>query len=383
MSTLDTRAIHEGEPSPRIEGAVSLPIFQTATYTHEHPEDRVRYVRYNNSPNHEALHEKLASLEATEDALVTASGMAAIASTLLTLLQAGDHLVSLRSIYGGTIDLFEDLFPRFDISYSFLPDDGPSAWSNALSSSTTVLYVESITNPLLDVPHLRALTDFADTHDLISVIDSTFASPVNFRPAEIGFDVVLHSGTKYLAGHSDQAAGVVAGRGDRITEIGHTLKLLGGMLDPHACFLLHRSLKTLGVRVRQQNSTAQIVAETLDTHDAVDQVYYPGLPSHPDHERARSLLDGFGGMVSFRLQPETDVDTFFEALSLPIRAPSLGGVETLITQPIHTSHASMKPTDRQALGITERFIRLSVGLEGAEDLVDDVTRALDASLHPS
>lgn len=379
MSTFDTRAIHEGEPSPRIEGAVALPIFQTATYTHENPQDPVRYVRYNNSPNHEALHEKIASLESTEDALVAASGMAAITATLLTLLQANDHLVALRSIYGGTIDLFEDLFPRFDISHSFLPEDGPSAWSDALTSSTTVLYAESITNPLLDVPRLQAMVDFADTHNLVSVIDSTFASPVNLRPAEIGFDVVLHSGTKYLAGHSDQAAGVVAGRGDRMTEIGHTLKLLGGMLDPHACFLLHRSLKTLGVRVRQQNATAQTVAEALEAHDTVDQVYYPGLPSHPDHERACSLLNGFGGMVSFRLVPETSVDTFFETLSLPIRAPSLGGVETLITQPIHTSHASMDPADREALGITERFIRLSVGLEGADDLVDDLTDALDAA----
>jgi Cystathionine beta-lyases/cystathionine gamma-synthases len=291
MPDLDTRAIHDGEPDPRIEGAVSLPIFQTATYTHEDPDDPVRYVRYSNSPNHEALHEKLASLETTDDALVTASGMAAISSALLTLLDAGDHLVAPRSLYGGTLDLFEDLLPGFDVGHTFLPDDDPDSWKQALSPSTEVLYAESIANPLLEVPDLKAMADFADEHGLVSVIDSTFASPVNLRPAELGFDVVLHAGTKYLAGHSDLAAGVVAGSSALVDEMGYTLKLLGGMLDPQACFLLHRSLKTLGVRVRKQNETAQAVAEALDAHDAVERVLYPGLPSHPDHNRAQRLLD--------------------------------------------------------------------------------------------
>lgn len=379
MSTLDTRAVHDGEPEPRIEGAVSLPIFQTATYTHEDPDDPVRYIRYNNTPNHEALHRKLASLESTEGALVTASGMAAISSTLLTLLNAGDHLVAPQSLYGGTLDIFDDLLPRFGVEHSFLPEEDPSSWSEVLEPSTKILYAESITNPLLEVPDLEAMAAFAEEHDLIAVIDSTFASPVNCRPAELGFDVVLHSATKYLAGHSDLAAGVAAGPSDVMDRIGHTLKLLGGMLDPHACFLLHRSLKTLGVRVRKQNDTALTVAEALKSHPAITRVRYPGLSEHPDHERARRLLDGFGGMVSFELAPGADVDTFFEHLSLPIRAPSLGGVESLITQPIHTSHANVDPEARAALGITDRFVRLSVGLEGAEDLVEDLTTALDAS----
>lgn len=378
MSTLDTRAVHDGEPDPRIEGAVSLPIFQTATYTHEDPEGPVRYVRYNNTPNHEALHQKLASLEATEEALVTASGMAAISAALLTLLDAGDHLVAPQGLYGGTLDFFDDFLPRYDIGHTFLPD-APSEWEDALKPTTTVLYAESITNPLLEIPDLEALAAFADDHDLVAVIDSTFASPVNLRPAEIGFDLILHSGTKYLAGHSDLAAGVAAGPTSLIDQIGYTLKLLGGMLDPHACFLLHRSLKTLGVRVRQQNSTALAVAEALTDHPAVSRVRYPGLSTHPHAERARRLLDGFGGMVSFELTETADVDSFFEALSLPIRAPSLGGVETLITQPIHTSHTNMDPAAREALGITERFVRLSVGLEGTEDLTTDLTNALHAS----
>ncbi|PSQ95677.1 MAG: cystathionine beta-lyase [Bacteroidetes bacterium SW_9_63_38] len=377
MLSLDTRAVHAGEPEPRIEGAVSLPIFQTATYTHT-DEEEVRYIRYNDSPNHEALHQKLSSLAATDAALVTGSGMAAISSALLALLDSGDHLVAPRALYGGTLDLFGDLLPRYDISHSFLGGN-PSTWSDALTDDTQVLYAESITNPLLEVPDLEAMAAFADDNDLVAVIDSTFASPVNLRPADLGFDVVLHSGTKYLAGHSDLAAGVVAGPADVLDRIGHTLKLLGGMLDPHACFLLHRSLKTLGVRVRQQNQTAQTVAEALDAHGAVGRVRYPGLAQHPDHERAQTLLDGFGGMVSFNLGDAVDRTAFFDALSLPIRAPSLGGVETLVSQPVNTSHVNMAPAEREALGITDRFVRLSVGLEGADDLVADLTSALDTA----
>jgi len=380
MSTLDTRSVHAGEPDPRVEGAVTLPIFQSATYTHEDPEAPPRYVRYNNTPNHKALHEKLAILTGAESALVTASGMAAISSALLSLLDADDHLVAPRSLYGGTLDLFDDLLPRFDIEHTLVTEDTPEAWKTAVQPNTKVLYVESIANPLLQVPDLEGMVDFTEAHDLVSVIDNTFASPVNLRPADLGFDVVLHSGTKYLGGHSDLAAGVVAGPIDLLDDVRHTTKLLGGMLDPHACFLLHRSLKTLGVRVRQQNETAQTVAETLDRHDAIERVRYPGLESHPDHDRAQALLDGFGGMVSFGLVPDADIDDFFEALSLPIRAPSLGGVETLITQPIHTSHKNVDPQIREELGITERFVRLSVGLEGTEDLVDDLTTALTTSL---
>ena len=380
MPSLDTRSIHAGEPDPRIEGAVTLPIFQTATYTHDDPEASPRYVRYNNSPNHEALHEKLAALAQTESALVTASGMAAISSALLSLLGAGDHLVAPRGLYGGTLDLFDDLLPQFDIGHTLVAEDTPEAWAAAVQPNTTVLYAESIANPLLEVPDLAAMVDFADANDLVAVIDNTFASPVNLRPAELGFNVVLHSATKYLGGHSDLAAGVVAGPDDLLDDVRHTTKLLGGMLDPHACFLLHRSLKTLGVRVRQQNDTAQAVAEALAAHDAIERVRYPGLSAHPDHDRARTLLDGFGGMVSFDLASAAHVDAFFDALSLPIRAPSLGGVETLITQPIHTSHKNVDPAVRDELRITKRFVRLSVGLEGAEDLVDDITTALDASL---
>ena len=378
MSAFDTRALHDGEPVPRIEGAVSLPIFQTATYTHT-ADEPLRYVRLNNSPNHEALHDKLASLTETEQALVTASGMAAISSTLLSLLEAGDHLVAPKTLYGGTLDLFDTILPRFGIDHSVLPKGKPAAWREALTDDTTVLYAESITNPMLEVPDLEAMASFADKHDLVSVIDNTFASPVNLRPATLGFDVVLHSATKYLGGHSDVAAGVVAGPSSLLDEVAHTLTLTGGMLDPHACFLLHRSLKTLGVRMRKHNATAGTIAAALAEHEAVDRVHYPGHPLHPHHDRAQALFDGYGGMVSFTLGAGADPETFFDHLTLPIRAPSLGGVESLVTQPAHTSHRDLDPDERQALGITERLIRLSVGLEDPDDLVADLTGALDAS----
>ena len=378
MSAFDTRALHDGEPVPRIEGAVSLPIFQTATYTHT-ADAPLRYVRLSNSPNHEALHDKLASLTETEQALVTASGMAAISSTLLTLLDAGDHLVAPETLYGGTLELFDTLLPRLGIEHSVLPKENPAAWHDALTEETTVLYAESITNPLLEVPDLESMASFAEKHDLVSVIDNTFASPVNLRPATLGFDVVLHSATKYLGGHSDVAAGVVAGPSSLLDEVGHTLTLTGGMLDPHACFLLHRSLKTLGVRMRHHNAAAASVAASLADHEAVDRLHYPGHPSHPHHDRAAALFDGYGGMVSFKLEAGADPERFFDHLTLPIQAPSLGGVESLVTQPAHTSHRDLAPSERQALGITERLIRLSVGLEAPDDLIADLTEALDAS----
>ncbi|MFP4227783.1 MAG: trans-sulfuration enzyme family protein [Salinivenus sp.] len=379
MSTLDTQALHDGEPTPRIEGAVSLPIFQTATYAHE-SDSPVRYIRLNNSPNHKALHRKLASLTETEQALVTASGMAALSSALLTLLDAGDHLVAPRTLYGGTLELFDTLLPRLNIDYSVLPDTR-AAWADALTDKTTVLYTESITNPLLEVPDLEAMASFADAHDLEAVIDNTFASPVNLQPSTLGFDVVLHSATKYLGGHSDVAAGVVAGPSSLLDAVGHTLTLTGGVLDPHACFLLHRSLKTLGVRMRRHNATAQTLAEHLADHEAVRRILYPGHPSHPDHERARALFEkGFGGMISLELVSQADPDVFLDRLTLPIRAPSLGGAESLVTQPVCTSHRDMDPSARDALGITERLIRLSVGLEAPDDLRPDLTAALDASL---
>ena len=243
--------------------------------------------------------------------------------------------------------------------------------------NTKAIYVETMTNPLLGVPKLREIVDFARNHRILAIIDNTFASPMNFRPLDWGFDLSLHSCTKYLNGHSDIVAGAVIGRGDLIGRVIHRLNHLGGTLDPHACFLLHRGIKTLAVRVRQQNQSALRIAQFLEGHQAVGKVNYPGLESHPGHRRARELFDGFGGMLSFELVGGVDAaDRFIRRTTLPTLAPSLGGVESLITRPATTSHAGLSPEERMAAGISDGLIRFSVGIESTDDLIEDFDRAL-------
>lgn len=377
---LDTRLVHEGEPRPRIEGAVVMPVFQSSTYEYggQGRYDDVRYLRLNNSPNHEALHRKLAALEGAQAALVTASGMAAIATSLLALLRPGDHLLAQRTLYGGTHDLVTEVLARFGVEHTFIDAEDPSGWAHAVRPTTRAIYVEALTNPLLQVADLRAVARFGKERGLISLIDATFATPVLLRPATLGFDLVLHSATKYLNGHSDLVAGAIAGGAEHVETIRHTLNLLGGSLDPHACALLHRGLKTLGVRVRQQCATALAVARRLDEHPRVTRVFYPGLPSHPGHERARDLLDGgFSAMLSFELDGGVQsAERFMAALSLPVDAPSLGGPESLVTRPALTSHAGLDPEVRRGLGIGDGLVRMSVGLEDPRDLIDDLEQAL-------
>jgi cystathionine beta-lyase/cystathionine gamma-synthase len=375
----DTKLIHAGEPEPRIAGAVIMPIFQTAMYETlgEANYHDIRYIRLNNTPNHVALHAKLAALENAEAALVTASGMAAISTTLLTVLSAGDHLLVQECLYGGTHDLLTKDFAAFGLSYDFIDPDDPTSWKRKLRPNTKALYVETMSNPLLQVGDLQAAAYFARENDLVSIIDNTFASPVNFRPVEWGYDLSLHSATKYLNGHSDIVAGVVIGRGELVTRITHKLNHLGGSLDPHAAFLLHRGLKTLGVRVRQQNESALRMARFLAQHAAVASVNYPGLENHPRHARARELFDGFGGMLSF--EPRGGVaaaERFLKKTRLATVAPSLGGVETLVTRPATTSHAGMAGEDRRRLGISDSLIRVSIGIEASEDLLEDFEQAL-------
>lgn len=377
---IDTLLIHAGEYQERVCGAVSMPVFQSATYEYagQSSYDDLKYIRMNNTPNHEVLHRKLAALENAEAALVTASGMAAISTTLLALFRPGDHLLVQDCLYGGTQDFIaSDLAP---LGYTFDPIDAedPSSWALALKPNTRGLYVETITNPLLQVGDLKALADFARANGLIAMIDNTFATPVNFRPAEWGYDICLHSCTKYLNGHSDIVAGAVVGRADLLERIAHKLVHLGGSLDPHACFLLHRGLKTLAVRIRHQNRSAQAIAEFLYGHPGVVQVNYPGLAAHRGYDRARQLLGGFGGMVSFELNGGVEVaEAFMQRLTIPIVAPSLGGVETLITRPATTSHAGMSLQERRRAGISDSLIRLSVGIEHTRDLIDDMNTALD------
>jgi cystathionine beta-lyase/cystathionine gamma-synthase len=378
---LDTKLIHAGEPDPLIGGAVSLPIFQSSTYEYAGKAGYhdLRYIRLSNTPNHVALHEKLAALEGAEDALVTASGMAAISATLLGILSSGGHFLAQECLYGGTHDFITKDLVHFGISFDFIDGDAPESWNRKLRPNTRAIYVETMTNPLLQVADLKAVVEFAKTHGIVSVIDNTFASPINFRPAELGFDLSLHSCTKYLNGHSDIVAGAVIGPTRLIDEIRRTLNHLGGSLDPHACFLLHRGVKTLGVRMRYQNESALKIAQFLEAHPEVGKVNYPGLESHPRHQRARELFDGFSGMLSFELRKGIKAaEQFLKHITIPIVAPSLGGVETLITRPATTSHSGMSREERLALGITDSLIRLSVGIEATEDLIEDFDEALHA-----
>jgi cystathionine beta-lyase/cystathionine gamma-synthase len=378
---LETKLIHTGEPEPLINGAVAMPIFQSATfeYTGETGYHDLKYIRLNNTPNHDALHKKLAALENAEAALVTASGMAAISTTLLTVLSSGDHLLTQESLYGGTHELITKDLPTFGISFDFIDCDDPDSWKHRLKPNTKAIYVETMTNPLLQVVDLKAVIEFAKAHGLISLIDNTFASPVNFRPPEWGFDLSLHSGTKYLNGHSDIVAGAVIGRADLIQKTRHKLNHLGGSLDPHACFLLHRGLKTLALRVKYQNESTLKIARFLEGHPAIENINYPGLESHPNNKRARDLFDGFSGVLSFELKGDVErAEHFIQNTTLPVVAPSLGGVETLITRPVTTSHSGMSPKDRQTLGISDSLIRLSVGIEATEDIIEDFDRALKA-----
>jgi cystathionine beta-lyase/cystathionine gamma-synthase len=306
--------------------------------------------------------------------------MAAISTALLAVLSAGDHLLVQDSLYGGTHGFITQEFPAFGIEFNFIDADDPGSWKLKLRPHTKAIYVETMTNPLLQVGDLQAVVEFARSHGLVSLIDNTFASPVNFRPAEWGFDLSLHSCTKYLNGHSDIAAGAVIGSSSLVEKVKHRLDHLGASLDPHAVFLLYRGMKTLALRVKYQNESTLKIAQFLEGHSAVARVNYPGLKSHPRHQRAEGLFGGFGGVLSFELKGGVSAaEHFMRHVSLPISAPSLGGVETLVTRPATTSHSGMSSADRQRLGITDSLIRLSVGIEATEEIIEDFDRALTAT----
>jgi cystathionine beta-lyase/cystathionine gamma-synthase len=376
---LETRLIHAGATRPRIGGAAVTPIFQSSVF--EQPQgagyDEILYPRLSTLPNHTVIGARLASLEEGETALVTASGMAAISAALLASLADGGHLLVQDQLYGGTHSFVTEDLPRLGVSYDFIDAQDPASWRAKLKPTSRAIYVESMTNPLVQIADHRAVAAFAREHGLASLIDNTFATPVNFRPIEHGFDVVLHSATKYLNGHSDLAAGAVVGSRDRVRKVHHLLNHLGGSLDPHACFLLERGLKTLALRVRAQNANAQRLAEFLAGHPAVKRVNYPGLEQHPQHARARTLFQGCSGMLSFELENGQAAVDWIARTRLAIHAPSLGGMETLVTRPVATSHAGMSAEERRRVGIGDGLIRVSVGLESIEDVVDDFAQAFD------
>lgn len=379
-AAIATRAIHAAER--RVEGAVSFPIFQTSMFqaAGETDYDDVRYIRLNNLPNQAVLGEKIADLEGTGSALVFSSGMAAIATTLLAHLKSGDHMIAHRSLYGGTMDFVENDLPRFGIDVDLVDARQPDQWKKVLRPETRLFYIESITNPLTEIADFTEVPAFARKHGLVTVIDSTFATPFNFRPAEAGFDIVLHSASKYLAGHSDLVAGAAAGSPESIERVRHLSNHLGGCLDPHACFLLHRSLKTLPLRMERHNTNAMTVARFLEDHPAVRRVHYPGLESHPEHAMAKAHFNGFGGMLAVEMAGGGDVaDRVVDGTRYFMHAASLGGIESLISRPAATSHLGLNDQQLKDAGISKGLIRLSVGIEDAQDLVADLDQAIESA----
>ncbi len=378
--SFETKLIHAGEPKPRIDGAINVPIFQSSTYEYagEGSYHDVRYLRLSNTPNHLALHKKLAALEGAEAALVTSSGMSAITTALLTFLKTGDHLLAHNTLYGGTANFVNNELPRYGIERDLIDATNPSDWESKLKPNTKVIYVETITNPIMDVPELGKIVEFAKTHELISMIDNTFASPVLYCPVVQGFDLSLHSCTKYINGHSDIVAGAVIGSADYLGQVTKKLNHLGGSLDSNACFLLHRGVKTLALRMNKQCENAMLIAPFLENHPQVKKVNYPGLESNSSFERAKEHLCGFGAMLSFEIDGDVDqADQFINHLQYAIKAPSLGGVETLVTRPVTTSHALMDKAERKVAGISDTLIRYSVGIEAADDLIADLQQALE------
>jgi cystathionine beta-lyase/cystathionine gamma-synthase len=379
---LDTLAVHAGERRPGPEGSIVFPIYQGTVYSVPAGTDYhdIRYIRLNSTPSQRYLHDKLAALEGAEAAVATASGMAALTTSMLALLKPGDHILATECLYGGTHDFLTGHAEELGWRYTFVDAHKPETWAAARRPETRLFLTETIANPLMRVPRLPEIAAFARQHDILSLIDNTFATPINFRPIAHGFDVCFHSATKYLNGHSDLVAGAVMAREGLITRIRKTLNLYGGSLDPHAGFLLARGIKTLALRVRAQNGNGAALARFLSEHPKVQQVNYPGLPSHPDHAHASTLLSGFGGMLSFRLKGGTAAsEALLQAVRLPFVAPSLGGVETLATRPALTSHAGMKAEDRERIGVTDDLVRVSCGIEGADDLVADFEQALGAA----
>jgi cystathionine beta-lyase/cystathionine gamma-synthase len=377
---IETVAVHGGERRPGPEGSTVFPIFTGTTYavpagTGYHD---IKYPRLNTTPTQTYLHDKIAAIEGAEAAVATASGTAAITTTLLSLLRTGDHLIAGDVLYGGTHDFLTQNAADLGWSYTLVDTTRPETWAQAVTPRTRVVLGETITNPLMRVARLTELVAFAREHGLVTVIDNTFATPVNFRPLSVGFDLVCHSATKYLNGHSDLGAGCVSGSAERIDRVRRTLNHFGGALDPSAGYLLARGLKTLALRVAAHNANATTLAQALSEHPGIREVNYAGLPSHPDHAHATEVLAGFGGMLSVRVEGGADAtQRLLDSLRIPANTPSLGGLETLITQPALTSHAGMSREDRERIGVTDDLLRISCGIENPRDLVGDFTRALD------
>ncbi len=379
----ETIAVRGGTDLSKKNGPLATPIYQTSTFEVTDNEQQVRatptdmfYTRYGN-PTHTVAEQAIAELEGTDRALLFASGMNAITTSILALLQSGDHIVAQQDIYGGVTKFFTHWLPKLGIETTFVDTTEYDQHEGAIQKNTKLLYVESPTNPLARVIDLKKIVDIARKHNLMTMIDSTFATPINCKPAEFGIDLVMHSGTKYFAGHSDLIAGVVAGRADLIEKIHATRTTLGGCMDPHAAWLLLRGIKTLAVRVQRQNENALRVAEFLAQHPNVRRVHYPFLEGNEQRDLAMEQMRGGGGIVSFEVEGSgDDARKLTEDLNLFTLAPSLGGVDSLVTVPVLTSHAMIPAEHRAKMGVTQQLIRLSVGIESLDDLIADLSQAL-------
>jgi len=380
---LETKAVRGGTDLSKKNGPLSTPIYQTSTFEVTDNEEQVRatptdmfYTRYGN-PTHTVVEKAIAELEGTERALLFASGMNALTTAILALLKSGDHIVAQRDIYGGVAKFLGQWLPKMGIETTFVDTTEYEQHERAIRPNTRLIHLESPTNPALRIVDLRRVSAIAKRHNLITMIDSTFATPINCRPAEYGIDLVMHSGTKYFGGHSDLICGVIAGRDELLHKIHETRTTLGGCMDPHAAWLLLRGIKTLAVRVERQNENALRIAQFLLQHPSVRRVHYPLVEGHPQRALAMEQMRGGGGIVSFEVEGTgEDARKLTESLNLFTLAPSLGGVDSLVCIPVLTSHAMIPAEHRAKAGITEQMIRLSVGIENAEDLIADLEQAL-------
>ncbi len=380
----ETKAVRGAADLEKKNGPMATPIFQTSTFEVTDNDEQLRathsdhfYTRYGN-PTNTVAERTIAELERTEAALTFASGMGAVTTTIMALLRSGDHVVAQRDIYGGVNKFLAQWLPKMGIETTFVDTTDYEQHARAIRPNTKLLYLESPTNPTLRVVDFRKVAGIAKEHKLLSMIDATFGTPINQHPAEYGIDLIMHSGTKYLGGHSDLICGVVCGRRELMEKIWETRTTLGNCMDPHASWMLVRGLKTLSVRVARQNENAQRVAEFLAEHAKVRSVHYPFLKGHPQYALARAQMSGGGGMVTFEVEGKgEDARRVSEAMRLFTLAPSLGSVESLVSMPVYTSHAMISAEDRAKMGVTEQMIRLSVGIENAEDLIADLERALE------
>ncbi|MEZ4817989.1 MAG: PLP-dependent aspartate aminotransferase family protein [Flavobacteriaceae bacterium] len=374
---INTVCTHVGEiKDEQFKGAIS-PLYMSSSYAYENV-DVKRYPRYFNTPNQEALGKKIAALEHCEAGMLFGSGMAAVSTALLAFLHKGDHVVVQKTIYGGAYNFMVEEFPKYGIEYDFTDGFSEKDFASKIKPNTKVIYLETPSNPLMLITDLEMISNLSRKHHLVSMIDNTFASPINQNPADFGIDIIIHSATKYMGGHSDICAGAVATSKEHMDKIWHLGKNLGGSLSDYTVWLLERSIKTMGVRVKAQNRNAKKIAKWLEEHPLVTKVYYPGLRSHPNYGLAKRQMRGYTGMLSFELIPSVNPQAFMEALQLIKQSMSLAGVESTILSPSKTSHALLSSEERKRQGIADGLLRFSVGIEDKKDLIEDLEQAFEA-----